>query len=84
MCKKFQSWLEILLKCGIVMFFLTDFSNAQSLKDIKTFSADFTQTLHSSEEDTQNQIVYKGKVVELSPSRLRWGYVMPITKEILI
>ncbi len=84
MCKSFQSWLEILLKCGIVMLFLIDFSNAQSLKEIKTFSADFTQILHSSEENAQNQIVYKGRVLALAPSKLRWDYVTPIPKEIFI
>lgn len=84
MRKKFQSWLEILFKCGIAMCFLIDFGNAQSLKEIETFSADFTQILYSNEENAQNQIIYKGKVSALAPSKLRWDYIAPIPKEIFI
>ncbi|WP_297809893.1 LolA-like outer membrane lipoprotein chaperone [uncultured Helicobacter sp.] len=84
MCKVFQFYLKILLKCGIAILFCIHFSNAESLKEIESFSADFTQILYSSEANAQNQIVYKGKLQALAPSSLRWSYITPIPKEIFI
>ncbi|WP_297681286.1 LolA-like outer membrane lipoprotein chaperone [Helicobacter sp.] len=84
MCKLFQFCLEILFKSGIAMLFFATFVNAQSLKEIQSFSADFTQTLYSFEENAQNQIVYKGKIQALAPSSVRWSYTSPIPKEIFI
>lgn len=80
----FQFMLLFLLKCGIVVGVWASFSNAQPLKDIKTFSADFTQILYSNDEGAQNKITYQGKIQALAPSNLRWSYQTPIPKEIFI
>lgn len=80
----FSRLLKILFKSGIAIFFLGCFGYAQSLKDIKSFSADFTQTLYSNEEEMQNQIIYKGKLQALAPASVRWSYVVPIPKEVFI
>ncbi|WP_276952234.1 LolA-like outer membrane lipoprotein chaperone [Helicobacter rodentium] len=84
MNQTFLCIFKILFKSGIVILFLSCFGYAQSLKDIKSFSADFTQTLYSFEENAQNQIVYKGKIQALAPASVRWSYVVPIPKEIFI
>lgn len=84
MCKVFHSWSIILLKYGIGICFFISISNAQSLQELKTFSADFTQTLYSNEEGMQTKITYEGKIQALAPSRLKWSYQTPIPKEIFI
>ncbi len=84
MRKIFQCWFVILLKYGIGICFFIDIGNAQSLQELKAFSADFTQTLYSNEEGMQTKITYQGKIQALAPSRLKWSYQMPIPKEIFI
>ena len=69
-----------------IMFGILVFSagiNAESLKTLKSFSADFTQTLYSSEKN-QKPIIYKGKIEALAPSSAYWNYLSPIPKEIFI
>lgn len=70
-----------------IMFGILVFSagiNAESLKTLKSFSADFTQMLYSSEKEHQKPIVYKGKIEALAPSSAYWNYLSPIPKEIFI
>lgn len=50
------------------------------IKNIKSFEAEFTQILHSQNDD----IVYKGKIKSLAPHYVLWDYSSPITKQIYI
>lgn len=84
MNKILQFSFKTLLKCGIATLIFTYFAYAESFKNIKSFSADFTQTLYSNETETQNQIVYKGKLQALAPESMLWSYVSPIPKKIFI
>ena len=65
----------------IVMLFLSSQLSANDLKNIKTFDADFKQTIINSSNKT---IVYKGHIYIKEPGKILWQYKDPIIKNVYV
>lgn len=71
--------------CGILILINSLLATElQKLQNLKSFSADFTQTLTSKEEAKTQVITYKGKISAKAPQRVLWEYKSPVPKEIYI
>lgn len=64
-----------------MMMLLTSALNADFLKEIKTFEADFEQKIINSSE---KEIFYKGKIFIKEPYYILWRYQEPILKNVYI
>ena len=65
----------------IAMFFLALFANANILKNIKTFDADFEQKIIN---PSQKKILYKGHLFIKEPYYILWHYKEPVLKSVYV
>jgi len=77
----YNSWKkEILMKTLLILTFILSFSNA-SILDIKTFEADFNQTIT---DEKNNILKYNGHVIASHSNNAKWNYTSPILKDVYI
>lgn len=68
----------------LLLFVIITFSNllaVDELKEIKTFQADFTQTVTN---ESSKAISYEGKVFIKNNDRVLWKYLSPIEKNVFL
>ena len=64
-----------------ILFLLSTNLWGNVLENLKSFEADFTQTIHNS---SGQQIVYKGHLYIKEPSKILWQYKDPIIKNVYV
>ncbi len=72
--------MKLLIGFVLVLFFMNE-SNASDIKDIKSYQAEFTQSIIN---NSGKEILYKGNIYINQPSNVLWSYNDPIEKDVYI
>ena len=65
----------------LIFFILSTYINANTLKDLKTFQANFTQVITN---PSGKEIYYSGEINIKEPNSIKWKYEKPFEKLVFI